>query len=174
MNTNTKLFFNIHNLSGKSRFLDVFSYIGAKYVIFFMTILYVFLCLIFFPMYGRVVYPVIYPLNAFILSWLVGLLISLLIGKMARRPRPYITYSDKVKKKFSAWFSWKSFPSDHAFTAFLFFFSAMIFSVPFYWIFLPLALWVGWGRVYCGVHYPLDIAGGFILAGLMIGTLFLL
>jgi membrane-associated phospholipid phosphatase len=30
-----------------------------------------------------------------------------------------------------------------------------------------MALWVGWGRVYAGVHYPADILGGIIMAVLV-------
>ena len=36
---------------------------------------------------------------------------------------------------------------------------------------LAVALAVGWGRVYCGVHFPLDIAAGAVL-GLMVAAIY--
>ncbi|MCL5783729.1 MAG: phosphatase PAP2 family protein [Patescibacteria group bacterium] len=36
------------------------------------------------------------------------------------------------------------------------------------WVFVPLALLVGFSRIYVGVHYPLDVLGGFILGFLIV------
>jgi len=33
------------------------------------------------------------------------------------------------------------------------------------WILAALALLTGWGRVYAGIHFPLDVAGGLLLGG---------
>jgi membrane-associated phospholipid phosphatase len=45
---------------------------------------------------------------------------------------------------------------------------ALIFHLPLAWALLPMALWVVWGRVYAGLHYPFDIIGGAVLAALTV------
>jgi undecaprenyl-diphosphatase len=64
----------------------------------------------------------------------------------------------------------KSFPSSHAMNMFA---EAMLFSL-FYrkralWFFTFAAL-IGFSRIYVGVHYPLDVAGGAI-GGIIVGGL---
>ncbi|MCD6594158.1 phosphatase PAP2 family protein, partial [bacterium] len=60
-----------------------------------------------------------------------------------------------------------SFPSNHAAN------SAAIISVFGYfyrkslWFGIPIALAVGLSRIYLGVHYPLDVFGGFVLGAII-------
>jgi undecaprenyl-diphosphatase len=61
----------------------------------------------------------------------------------------------------------KSFPSDHAMTAWLVTGLGFLFTVPGFEVFPILALWVSFGRVFAGAHYPFDIVGGFSVAALL-------
>lgn len=57
-----------------------------------------------------------------------------------------------------------SFPSDHtlfASTIAFGFVFARLYKVGFFLV--VMALIVGWGRIYMGLHYPLDVLGGFFL-----------
>ena len=62
--------------------------------------------------------------------------------------------------------TWKSFPSDHTIGAFTIALVAALMGAPiwFYSILLFMALIIGIGRVYVGVHYPRDIIGGIVVA----------
>ncbi|MEW6709559.1 MAG: phosphatase PAP2 family protein [Candidatus Riflebacteria bacterium] len=65
----------------------------------------------------------------------------------------------------------KSFPSNHsantaAFAATVLFFVGLKASLPF----VLLAFLIGYSRVYCGVHFPVDVVAGW-LAGAMLGYL---
>lgn len=59
----------------------------------------------------------------------------------------------------------RSFPSNHASNTMAF---ALAFSFMFgwaVWILVPLSLLVGYSRIYCGAHYPLDVVAGWIIGG---------
>ena len=108
----------------------------------------------------------IIPIVFLFCAWLAGWLLNLLLASVVREPRPYITYP-QIKFLFKPLMGWRSFPSDHAMSAFVIVFMAHIFELPSAWALVPMALWVVWARVYAGVHYPLDILGGIAVAGLV-------
>jgi undecaprenyl-diphosphatase len=161
MNYNVSLFFKINKLSGKNRWLDFFGKAGAEWVI--IAMLGWFIASLFID-YNSEYRNILLRLGVLFVGWLAGWCISILIGKIVREPRPHVTYPES-KLLFQPYMSWKSFPSDHAMSAWLIFFLAFMFGLPGMEGLAILALWVCWGRVYAGLHYPFDIVGGMTLAG---------
>ena len=163
MDWNLNLFLKINKLVGQNKWLDAFGKAGGELMIFFSGAwFFVSVFLEFYPHRQAIFLPI-----AFLgLSWFLGLGISQLIGLLVAEKRPKAEHGE-INELFSPISRWKAFPSDHTLAAFLFFFIALVFSLPFAWVLFIFALWIAWGRVYGGVHYPLDVVGGFLLAGLM-------
>jgi undecaprenyl-diphosphatase len=156
LDLNTKILLKINGLSGKSKLLDSFGRAGAEWVVVAMIGWYITSDLINGLPDKRLVFL---PLVFFGVAWIIGWLINLLIGMSVREPRPYVT-NPQTKLLFKPLMSWKTFPSDHSMSAWLIVFMAHIFHLPGSWALVLMALWVVWGRVYAGLHYPLDILGG--------------
>ncbi len=156
MDINTKIFLKINGLVGKSKLLDSFGRAGAEWVVIAMGAWYIAGVLIDRMPNKRLVFL---PLIFFAAAWAVGWLISLLISMTMHEPRPYVT-NPQTRLLFQPLMSWKTFPSDHSMSAWLLVFMAYIFHLPGAWAMIPMAAWVMWGRVYAGLHYPLDILGG--------------
>lgn len=171
MNLNYKLFLKINAKVGHNHWLDAFGRAGAELVILGMGGWYIAISLILnfgnkFAMY--------LPILTLLVCVGVGLVISNIVGFFVQEVRPRLRFPE-IKILFHPLSSWKSFPSDHAFAAFLIFFLALIFNFPTVWGLLPLAIWVCWARIYAGVHFPLDVVGGIILAAIIsIGSYFIL
>lgn len=158
-NYNLALFEKINGLVGRNKWLDAFGRAGAEFVVFAMLGWYaVSAWYLTDNWFGLIIFFVY-----FASAWIFGWLIDLGVGLIVREQRPSVG-EPMVKPLFLPLMKWKSFPSDHAMTAFLFFFLALFFGLPLAGGLLILALWVAWGRIYAGVHYPLDIVGGACVA----------
>ena len=171
MNWDKTLFFKINGLSGKNKILDVLSFFGGRYLLYLMMFLYFIYYYFFYNIHFSQMstwWQLIRPVTLFISVWVVAWVISLIVGLIVRRPRPYIKYPNKVKVLYEPIFGkWKSMPSDHAMTCMVILglITLISTSLPII-IFALLSIWVCWGRIYAGVHYPSDI-----LVGLLVGFL---
>lgn len=163
MNWNLRLFRKINGLVGKNSWLDAFGRAGAEWAVVAMIGWYITSDLIInLPNRQAVFWPLAFLGTAWALGWMTNVIIGLIV----REPRPHLSHPDS-KLLFPPLMSWKSFPSDHAMSAWLILFMAALFKLPGLEALLPLAIWVSWGRVYAGVHYPFDIVGGIAVAALI-------
>ncbi len=150
---NITLFFLIFNLNGHFRILDSLMIFGADYLIY-LTIL----CVLILGLAGKT-----REKKAFLLI-LLGVPIAILLIKGIHlfifEPRPFVTFhlSSLVKEAADA-----SFPSRHSTVISVIAFSVTYFKSKWAPLFLFIMLWVGLSRIFVGVHYPLDIAGGFAI-----------
>jgi undecaprenyl-diphosphatase len=89
-----------------------------------------------------------------------------IIGAIYHRDRPFVAHHviQLVKHEASA-----SFPSNHAAAAFAVAASIWLFRRKDGWAWFVLAALIGFSRIWCGIHYPLDIIGGSIL-GILIAV----
>lgn len=100
------------------------------------------------------------PLKVF-LAGALAYGVRTVIGVLVQRPRPFLGLSDMhllVSRESSY-----SFPSGHAAVAFALAFVMYRHDRDWGIAFLILALLVAVGRVFVGVHYPMDIIGGAVV-----------
>lgn len=154
-----KLFHWINGWAKTSRYLDYFGIFCAVYLIWLMAAI----ALGYFWFAPKIINRLRY---FFTLLVSVGgsYLISALIGFGYGRGRPFASFND-VQQLIATSFFHKSFPSSHATVAFALAFTVLWFDRPLGFIMLILALLIAWGRVFVGVHYPLDVLAGAILGG---------
>lgn len=151
---NNALFFLIFHLNGKSLLLDKLMVFGADQLIY-LFILFIFILGFKGGMKEK---------KAFLLILLgvpIAILIILGIHLFLFENRPFITYqfTPFVKEAADA-----SFPSRHATIAAVIAFSYLYFKSRWSVLFLFIMVWISLSRVYVGVHYPLDVVGGFLVS----------
>lgn len=156
---NVALFFLIFNLNGTSSpFLDNLMLFGAEYLIYVMIILMFFLS-----------FKGGYQSRKALLLTLFALPIAILLIKAIHlfiiEQRPFVQFNliPLVAEKANA-----SFPSRHTTIAAVIALSYTNFRSKLAPLFLLLMLWVGVARVFVGVHFPIDIIGGFAVASISI------
>lgn len=152
---NTVLFFQIFNLNGRSQILDQLMIFGTTYLIYI-----VFLFVLIIGIKGG-----IKAKKAFLLI-ILGIPISILLIKGIHlffyENRPFVTFNflPIVAEQADA-----SFPSRHATIISVIALSFTYFKSKWALLLLPIMFWIGLSRIFVGVHYPLDIIGGLITAG---------
>ncbi|MBI4037102.1 phosphatase PAP2 family protein [Candidatus Daviesbacteria bacterium] len=150
---NQNLFFQIFNLGHKIFLLDQIMIFGAAYLIWLT-----FLLTIFFTIKGGSKEKLSLLLIA--LGVIFAEVLIFIIHAVYFEPRPFITYhlTPLIKHGADA-----AFPSGHttimAVIAWGFTFAKSKWAP----LFLVLMLWVGFARIFVGVHYPLDILGGVVV-----------
>ncbi len=125
---------------------------GANELIF-LTFFLVFLALIFGGVKER---------KAFLLI-IIGVIFAEILIKITHifffESRPFITFN---LTPLISHIPDAAFPSEHASITAVLAFTYLFCKSKFSPLFLLSMLWVGFARIYVGVHYPLDILGGII------------
>lgn len=151
---NTTLFFQIFGLNKQWPILDQLMIFGATHLIY-LTILIILLL----GLKGKTA-----DKKAF-LTLLLAIPISILLIKVIHiffmESRPFVTFHflPVIAEKADA-----SFPSRHATISAVIAFSYTYFKSKWTFPLIFVATWIGLSRIYVGVHYPLDIIGGFVTA----------
>lgn len=150
---NTNLFFLIYNSSNHSSVLDTLMLFATTYLLYITM----------FLMFVLAFKGGVKEKKALILTVLaipLAILLIKVIHLFYLEPRPFVTYhfsplTDNIPDP--------SFPSRHATLSSVIAFSYLYFKSKWSYLFLIIMFWIGLSRIYVGVHYPMDIAGGFLV-----------
>jgi len=154
-----------NHIAGKYEWLDIIIIFCSDYLIWLIAI-----CLV-----GYLIYKFLKnkknvkwsPVLWIFLITALGWGINQIIGAWHFRARPFRSHYFDVYQltKFLASVNDKSFPSDHTVIAFSLAFSTFLFiNKKLGVIFLLAAILIGLGRVMAGIHYPLDVIAGILVA----------
>ena len=155
------LFQLINNFAGRWRPLDWFGIFCAEYLIFAMA--FVIIAWTIFNKNNRRADTVI--ILEIILAAFFSYLTKIVINLIYFRPRPFSAHDVSL---LISRISDGSFPSAHTFLSFAMAFGIYLYNKKLGIVLLISAALVSISRIYVGVHYPLDILGGMVLAGLAV------
>lgn len=148
------LFQKIHQWAGRFFYLDKIAIFFARdfiYLLFFLGLIYLFF------IYQKKLKNFLPLILAIVFSRLV---IVELIRWLYYRPRPFLEWSftPLISHSLSG-----SFPSGHL--AFFFPLAMFIYfsNKKLGLVFIISAFFIGWGRIFVGLHYPLDIFAGILI-----------
>jgi undecaprenyl-diphosphatase len=159
LNTNT--FFTINSWAGKSPILDTLIVFSARYAIYFLFLVAA-LCVAYL-FYRKQWRPIVF----FSISLATSFIILFIASKLFASDRPFVNHHITQLIPHAAN---QSFPSDHS-TASMALALALLAFTRFKktaWLLVIAAILIGFSRIVAGVHYPLDVVGGFITA--ILGT----
>ena len=148
---NETIFYFFYNLAHKSDFFD--SAVTFLAVYFPLLILFGICVLIFYRRNWRESFLVFF-------SGGLAIIIDQLLKFLIQSPRPFLAFTNVLPLFPETGYA---FPSGHAA-----FFSSLAFALFFInrktgFIFMFFALLIGLARIIAGVHFPIDILGGFLL-----------
>ena len=149
---NTSLFFKIFSLSGKSGFLDQLMIFGAEILVFVTLMATLLLVLRGGSREKKAVILIV-----------IGIIVAEILVRLTKtfyaEPRPFTTYDiiPLITRPQDA-----TFPSGHTAIMTVVAVSYAFYKSRFAPFFFVLMLWVGFARIFVGVHHPLDILGGII------------
>jgi len=150
-----------NNLAGRWRILDWFGIFCAEYLIFAMA--FVIIAWTIFNKKDRRADTVI--ILEIILAAFFSYFVKIIINLIYFRPRPFSAHDVNL---LIGKISDGSFPSAHTFLSFVIAFIIYSYNKKLGAVLLISAALVGISRIYTGVHYPLDVLSGIILAGLAV------
>ena len=168
------LFRLINNLAGRWRLLDFLGIFCAEYLLFVMAAAFIGLLIYYFKRESnseliqilqkfKIKKKTLWFLFLSIISPFFAYFLKILISIVYFRPRPFVTLANVHQLLFKSPLD-ASFPSGHTVLAFALAFSVFYKNKIWGSIFLILAMLIGLGRIFVGVHYPLDIIGGILVA----------
>ncbi len=158
---NQNLFLAIFSLAGQNHLIDSLMIFGAEYLIF--LVFAACLLALFFRDSG---YKKAFLLT--LVSGVVGFILLKLISVSITELRPFTVFG--VTPLIPEVPGTHTFPSRHSLALSIIAFSYLRFNIKFAKWLLLMLLWMGFARIYVGVHYPLDILGG-ILVGFLSVTI---
>jgi len=149
-----KLFLWVNARVGKHRLIDRLAIVCGQWLIFVMAVV-----ALWWLWQGHTDLIIYYAL-----SFGVAFLMSYLFALTWKHERPAKELPN-VKILIRPLGSWKAFPSDHTMVATIVTLLHVLFAAPLWLVvlFCFLTACIAGGRVYCGVHYPRDIVGGFVV-----------
>lgn len=152
-----KLFNFIHNLAGQSRVLDFLGIFLSDYLGYFLAAVALYLIFSRKNVMARYHYFLFTALTLIISRGLLTEIIRYFFPQS--RPFVVLSFNPLISPDFSV-----GFPSGHAAFYFALAFSIFAISRRWGWILFAGALLMGVARVFTGVHWPSDIAGGIVVA----------
>lgn len=147
------LFKIINGYAKKSRLLDFLGILFARYI-----------------GYGMIAWLLYVShetgvLNIFLVPMATGAISIIVINEIVylfyKRKRPLELFPENVliERPISP-----AFPSSHTSFFFAFSFALFLYNIELAFIFLILSFFISLARIFCGVHWPLDIVGGIFSA----------
>jgi undecaprenyl-diphosphatase len=165
---NDTIFFFFYNLAHQSAFTDNLIIFFAVYFIYFVILMAGL-----FLLFHHKILPSQNPIKEFINKWKefvsvgVSIILALTLAYAMKNLIHTLRPLDMLGIQPLFWQAGYAFPSGHTFIASAIAFSLFLIHKKAGYVFMLFALLIGMARVMAGVHFPIDILGGFALGGII-------